>query len=45
MSGPGIVIIFLVVWGIFLINGKGTFLIAGYNTMSQEEKTNMMTLL
>lgn len=28
-----------VVWGIFLMNGKGTFLISGYNTMSEEKKS------
>lgn len=38
MSGLSIIIIFLVVWGILLFNGKGTFLIAGYNTLSKEEK-------
>lgn len=27
-----------IVFGVFLINGKGTFLIAGYNTMPPEEK-------
>ncbi|SDN14331.1 protein of unknown function [Psychrobacillus sp. OK028] len=26
------------VLGVFLLNGKGTFLIAGYNTSSKEEK-------
>jgi|SRR5699024_242344 len=33
-----IVICFLVIWGTFLINGKGTNLLAGYNTMSKEKK-------
>lgn len=32
------VIILFIVIGIFLVNGKGSFLIAGYNTMSAEEK-------
>lgn len=27
-----------VIAGIFLLNGKGSFLIAGYNTMPQEDK-------
>lgn len=27
-----------VIAGIFLMNGKGSFLIAGYNTMPQEDK-------
>lgn len=26
------------VFGVFLLNGKGAFLIAGYNTMPKEEK-------
>lgn len=30
--------------GIFLINGKGSFLIAGYNTMSEEEKDKYDTI-
>lgn len=38
MSGSSIIVGFLVIWGIFLMNGKGTFLIAGYNTMSKEKK-------
>lgn len=29
----------LLVLGLILINGKGAFLIAGYNTMSKEEKS------
>lgn len=31
------IVIFLIL-GIFLINGKGTWMISGYNTMSKEEK-------
>lgn len=34
----GILIVFLIVWGSFLMNGKGMFLLAGYNTMSKEKK-------
>lgn len=33
-----VVISLFIVMGIFLVNGKGSFLIAGYNTMSAEEK-------
>jgi hypothetical protein len=33
-----------VIAGIFLINGKGSFLIAGYNTMSKEEKEKYDTV-
>ncbi|HLR67587.1 MAG TPA: DUF3784 domain-containing protein [Virgibacillus sp.] len=33
-----------IVLGIFLINGKGSFLIAGYNTMSREEKEKYDTV-
>ena len=33
-----IVSVIFIVPGIFLINGKGSFLIAGYNTMSPEKK-------
>lgn len=40
MPGLAIVTVFLIIWGIFLINGKGTFLIAGYNTMSKEQKSH-----
>lgn len=32
------VISIFIVLGIFLVNGKGSFLIAGYNTMSAKEK-------
>ncbi|MGM8216604.1 DUF3784 domain-containing protein [Bacillaceae bacterium W0354] len=37
----------LVILGIVFMNGKGSFLIAGYNTMSQEEKEkyNIVALL
>lgn len=31
------IVIFLII-GVFLINGKGTWMISGYNTMSKEEK-------
>lgn len=31
------IVIFLIL-GVFLINGKGTWMISGYNTMSKEEK-------
>ncbi|MDR0373340.1 MAG: DUF3784 domain-containing protein [Nitrososphaerota archaeon] len=34
----GIVIVLLLVMAGFLLKGKGSFLIAGYNTMSKEEK-------
>ncbi len=30
--------------GIILSNGKGSFLIAGFNTLPQEEKKNMIRL-
>ncbi|MGM8214826.1 DUF3784 domain-containing protein [Bacillaceae bacterium W0354] len=33
-----------IVLGIFLINGKGSFLIAGYNTMPPEEKEKYDTV-
>jgi hypothetical protein len=33
-----IIIASFVTMGIFLLNGKGAFLIAGYNTMPKEEK-------
>ena len=32
------VIALFIILGIFLLNGKGSFLLAGYNTMSREEK-------
>lgn len=32
------VISLFILLGIFLVNGKGSFLIAGYNTMSAKEK-------
>ena len=35
----GIVVIPMIIMAIFLLNGKGAFLIAGYNTASKEEKT------
>ncbi|MCL2149518.1 MAG: DUF3784 domain-containing protein [Dehalococcoidia bacterium] len=34
----GIVIVALLIIAIFLLNGKGAFLIAGYNTKNEEEK-------
>ncbi|MGF2617787.1 DUF3784 domain-containing protein [Rossellomorea vietnamensis] len=33
-----IIIALFIVLGLFLLNGKGAFLIAGYNTMPKEEK-------
>ncbi|MFS0749907.1 DUF3784 domain-containing protein [Oceanobacillus sp. 1P07AA] len=39
-----LVIGLFIVFGIFLINGKGSFLIAGYNTMPPEEKENYDTV-
>lgn len=44
MIGLIIIIILFIVMGIFLINGKGSFLIAGYNTMSEEEKAKYDTV-
>lgn len=42
MNGPiwlvWLVIIFMFVLSIILLNGKGSFMIAGYNTSSAEEK-------
>lgn len=38
MIGIWILMSAFIIWGIFLLNGKGTFLIAGYNTMSEEKK-------
>ena len=35
----GVVIVPLIIMGVILLNGKGAFLIAGYNTMSQSEKS------
>jgi hypothetical protein len=35
---PILIIIVFVLLGIIFINGKGAFLIAGYNTMNKEEK-------
>lgn len=35
---PGIIFVLLVVLGIFLLNGKGSWLIFGYNTLSSKEK-------
>ena len=37
MSGIMIIIALFIVLGIFLINGKGSFLIIGYNAKSEEE--------
>jgi len=37
MIGIMIIIALLIVLGIFLISGKGSFLIAGYNAKSEEE--------
>ncbi|MDR1701948.1 MAG: DUF3784 domain-containing protein [Sporomusaceae bacterium] len=34
----GIVLVPLIIMAIFLLNGKGAFLIAGYNTMSKDEQ-------
>ena len=34
----GVIFALMIVPGVFLINGKGAFLIAGYNTMSPEKK-------
>ena len=34
----GIIIAFFLIMAIFLLNGKGAFLIAGFNTMSKEER-------
>lgn|SRR5699024_9264841 len=38
------IIALFVVLGIFLLNGKGSFLIAGYNTMSPEDKEKYDTV-
>ncbi|NYB75302.1 DUF3784 domain-containing protein [Sedimentibacter hydroxybenzoicus DSM 7310] len=35
----GIIVVPLVIMAIFLLNGKGAFLIAGYNTSSEKEKS------
>jgi uncharacterized membrane protein YidH (DUF202 family) len=35
---PGIIILLMIIMAVFLINGKGSFLIAGYNTMNKHEK-------
>lgn len=35
-----IVIVLFAIMGIALISGKGSWLVAGYNTMSKEEKAN-----
>lgn len=35
---PGIIFILLIIAGIFLWHGKGSWLIAGYNTLSEKEK-------
>ena len=32
------VVLLLLIMALFLLNGKGAFLIAGYNTMSEEKK-------
>lgn len=34
----GIIIVLLIIAGIFLLNGKGSWMIAGFNTLSPEEK-------
>ena len=34
----GIIAVPFVIMGIFLLNGKGAFLIAGYNTMSDDKR-------
>ena len=36
-AGIGILVL-LIIWGIFLINGKGGFLLSDYGTMSEREK-------
>lgn len=43
MIVAGILIVIFIIIGIFLMNGKGAFLIAGYNTMSEEEKVQYDT--
>ncbi len=44
MIGMLLVIGLFIVLGIFFINGKGSFLIAGYNTMPPEEKEKYNTV-
>ncbi|WP_409300521.1 DUF3784 domain-containing protein [Peribacillus sp. SCS-155] len=44
ISGAIIVIIIFVVLGIILSNGNGSFLIAGFNTLPQEEKDKYDTV-
>ena len=44
MNGTGLIIFIVVIipiliMAVFLLNGKGAFLIAGYNTMSKQEKS------
>ena len=34
----GIIVLPMIIMAIFLLNGKGAFLISGYNTMSAEKK-------
>ena len=38
MLGFALVELFIVLWGIILLCGRGSFLIAGYNAMSPQEK-------
>ena len=38
ISGFGPIIVLFFVAALFMLKGKGSFLIAGYNTMSKEEK-------
>lgn len=38
MIVTGIIIGFFVIFGIVLLNGKGSFLIAGFNTLPKKEK-------
>lgn len=39
-----IIIGFFIVLGIIFLNGKGSFLIAGYNTLPEKEKENYDTV-
>lgn len=44
MKMIGIIILLFVVLGIILSNGRGSFLIAGFNTKSKEEKEKYDTI-
>ena len=35
----GVIAVIMIVMAVFLLNGKGAFLVAGYNTMSKEEQS------